>query len=72
MESERGLTSELQPDEILEAQVFQEDPRRSAALEVEGDVGGQLGLQGGEVEVGGLLVERCRVPHGPCRAEGDG
>lgn len=69
-ESERGLTGELQPDEVLEAQVFQEDPRRSAALEVEGDVGGQLGLQGGEVEVGGLLVERRRVPHGPCKGRG--
>lgn len=59
-----GLTAELQPYEVLEAQVLQEHSRRSAGLEEEGDIGGELRLQRGEVEIGRLLVERRRVPNG--------
>ena len=61
------LTAELHSDEVLEAQVLQEDPRGGAGLEVEGDVGAQLCLEGGEVEVRGLLVERGGVPRWLCR-----
>lgn len=67
-----GLTAELQPYEVLEAQVLQEHSRRSAGLEVEGDIGGELRLQRGEVEIGRLLVERRRVPDGLCESEGEG
>lgn len=61
-----GLTAELQPYEVLEAQVLQEDSRRSAGLEEEGDIGGELRLQRGEVEIGGLLVEGGCVPNRLC------
>lgn len=53
------LTAELHSDEIFKAQVLQKDPRGSAGLEVEGDVRGELSLQGGEEEGGGLLIEGC-------------
>ena len=56
------LTAELNPYEVLESQVFQEDSRGSTSLEVEGDVNAQCGLQGGEVQVRGLLVEGRRIP----------
>ena len=58
----RRLTAQLHSDEVLEALVLQEHSGRSAGLEEEGDVGGELGLQRGEVQVRGLLVERGRVP----------
>ena len=64
-----ALTAELHSDEVLEAQVLQEDPRGGAGLEVEGDVGAQLCLEGGEVEVRGLLVERGGVPRRLCQLQ---
>ena len=63
LRSECLLTAELHSDEVLEAQVLQEHSWRSTSLEVEGDVRGELCLQGGEVEVGRLLVERRCVPY---------
>lgn len=67
-----GLTAELQPYEVLEAQVLQENSRRSAGFEEEGDIGGELRLQRGEVEIGRLLVERRCVPDGLCQRGGVG
>lgn len=61
---DHSLTAELHSDEVLMAQVLQKDSWRSAGLEVEGDVGGELGLQGGEEEGGGLLVEGRCIPDG--------
>lgn len=57
-----ALTAEFNSDEVLEPQVLQEDSGGGAGLEVEGDVNTERGLQGGEVQVGRLLVERRRVP----------
>lgn len=46
------LTFQLQADEVRVAQVLQKDSVGGAGLEVEGDVGAGLTLEGGEVEVG--------------------
>lgn len=56
------LTFELQADEVGVAQVLQEDAVGRAGLEVEGDVGAGLPLEGGEVQVGGRRGERSGVP----------
>lgn len=49
-------------DEIGVAQVLQKDAVGGAGLEVEGDVGAGLALEGGEVEVGRWRGERGGVP----------
>lgn len=56
------LTFQLQADEVGVAQVLQKDAVRGAGLEVEGDVGAGLALEGGEVEVGRRRGERGGVP----------
>lgn len=60
------LTFELQPDEVAVAQVLQEDAVGRAGLKVEGDVGAGLGLEGGEVQVGGRRGEGRSVPVVTC------
>lgn len=67
LQTQRALTAKLHSDEVLEALVLQEHSRRSAGLEVKGDVRRQLCLQGGEVQVRRLLVERGCVPDRPWR-----
>ena len=57
-----GLTAQLDADEVFDAQVFQEHPRGGRGFEQEGDVGAQLAVERGEVEVRRLLVEKRRVP----------
>ena len=59
---EVNLTAELNADEVLDPQVLQEDSGGSGGLEQEGDFGAQLGVKGGEVEVGSLRVEGRCVP----------
>lgn len=56
------LTFQFQADEVGVAQVLQEDAVGGAGLEVEGDVGAGLALEGGEVEVGRRRGERGGVP----------
>lgn len=56
------LTAQFDPDEVLDSQVFQEHARGGRGLKQEGDVGAQLSVEGGEVEVRRLLVEKRRVP----------
>lgn len=46
------LTFELQADEVSVAKVFQKDAVGRAGLEIEGDVGAGLALEGGKVQVG--------------------
>lgn len=56
------LTFQLQADEVGVAKVLQEDAVGGAGLEVEGDVGAGLALEGGKVEVGRRRGERGGVP----------
>lgn len=56
------LTAQLNADEVLDAQVFQEDASGGGGLKQEGDFGAQLSLEGGKVEVRRPLVEKGRVP----------
>lgn len=60
------LTFELQTDEVSVAQVLQKDPVGCAGLEVEGDVGAGLTLEGCKVQVGGWSGEGCSVPEVVC------
>lgn len=46
------LTFELQANEVCVSQVFQEDAVGRTGLEVEGDVGAGLPMEGGKVQVG--------------------
>lgn len=62
---EFSLTAEFDPDEVLDAQIFQEDPRGGRCLEQEGDVCIQLSMEGGKVKVRCLLVEKRGVPEVP-------
>ena len=52
------LTAQLDADEVLDAQVFQEHAGGGCGFEQEGHVGAQLAVEGGEVEVRRLLVEK--------------
>lgn len=45
-----GLTAQLNPDKVLNAHVFQEDPRGGSSLEVEGDIEGKLCLKSWELQ----------------------
>lgn len=63
------LTFQLQADEVGVAEVLQEDAVGGAGLEVEGDVGAGLALEGGEVEVGRRRGERGGVPVVVCGKE---
>lgn len=63
------LTFQLQADEVGVAKVLQEDAVGGAGLEVEGDVGAGLALEGGEVEVGRRRGERGGVPVVVCGKE---
>lgn len=56
------LTAQFDPDEVFDSQVFQEHPRGGRGLKQEGDIGAQLSVEGGEVEVRRLLVEKRSVP----------
>ena len=56
------LTAQLDADEVLDSQVFQEDSRGGRGFEEEGDVCAQLPVEGGEVQVRRLLVEKRGVP----------
>lgn len=55
---ELSLTAEFDPDEVLDAQIFQEDPRGGLCFKQEGDVCTQLSMEGGEVKVRCLVKER--------------
>lgn len=46
------LTFQLQTNEVSVAQVFQKDAVGRAGLEIEGDVGARLALEGSKVQVG--------------------
>lgn len=56
------LTAQLDPDEVFDAQVFQEHAGRGRGFKQEGDVRAQLSVEGGKVEVRRLLVEKRSVP----------
>ncbi len=56
------LTAQFDPDEVFDAQVFQEDTRRGCGFKQEGDICAQLSVEGGKVEVRRLLVEKRSVP----------
>lgn len=60
--AENLLTAQLDTYEVLDAQVFQEDAGGGGGLEQEGDVGAQLSVKGGKMEVRRLLVEKGSVP----------
>lgn len=57
-----SLTTEFDSDEVLDAQILQEDPRGGRRFKEEGDFRIQLSVEGGKVKIGGLLVEKCSVP----------
>lgn len=57
-----SLTTEFDADEVFDAQILQEDPGGGWRFKQEGDLCIQLSVEGGEVKVGGLLVEKCCVP----------
>lgn len=57
-----SLTAEFDPDEVLDAQILQEDPRGGRRFEQKGDLGVQLSVEGGEVKIRGLLVKKGSVP----------
>ena len=61
------LTAEFDADEVLDAQVLQEDPRGGRGFEQEGDVRVQLAVERGEVQVGRLPIEKRSVPEVPCQ-----
>lgn len=61
-----SLTAEFDADEVLDAQIFQEDPGGGCGFEQKGDVCVQLAVEGGEVQVRRLLVEKRRVPEVLC------
>lgn len=60
------LTTQFDANEVFDAQVFQENPRGWGGFEQEGDVGAQLPVERGEVEVRRLLVKKRCVPHVFC------
>lgn len=60
--TELSLTAEFNPDEVLDAQIFQEDPRGGRRFKQEGDVCIQLSMEGGEVKVRCLRVKKRSVP----------
>lgn len=57
-----SLTAEFDSDEVLDAQILQEDSRGGRSFEQKGDFCIQLSVEGGKVKIGGLLVEKCSVP----------
>ena len=61
------LTAYFNPYEVFNPKVFQEYPRDGSSFEEEGDVCADLGVEGGEVQVGGLRVEGSGVPELPCK-----
>lgn len=56
------LTAQFDPDEVFDAEVFQENTRGSRGFKQEGDLCAQLSMEGGKVEVRRLLVEKRSVP----------
>lgn len=61
------LTAYFNSYEVFNAKVFQEDPRQGGCFEEEGDVCADLGVERGEVQVGGLRVEGSSIPELPCK-----
>lgn len=61
------LTAYFNSYEVFNPKVFQEHPRDGSSFEEEGDVRADLGMEGGEVQVGGLRVEGSGVPELPCK-----
>lgn len=61
------LTAYFNSYEVFNPKVFQEYPGGSGSFEEEGDVRADLGMEGGEVQVGGLCVEGSGVPELPCK-----
>lgn len=57
-----SLTAQFNPNEVLNSQVLQEDAGGRAGLEEEGNIGAQLAVERGEVEVGGFFIEVGRIP----------
>lgn len=64
-----SLTAEFDSDEVLDAQILQEDPRGGRSFEQKGDFCIQLPVKGGKVKIGGLLVEKCSVPVVVCKTQ---
>ena len=56
------LTAQFDPDEVFDAQVLQEHTGGGGGFKQEGDIRAQLSVEGREVEVRRLLVEKCSVP----------
>lgn len=56
------LTTQFDPYEVFDAQVFQEHTRRGRGFKQEGDISTQLSVEGGKVKVRRLLVEKRSVP----------
>lgn len=65
-----NLTVQLDPDEIpqMVIGVFQEDPVGAVGPEVEGNVGADAGVKGGEGHIGGL-GNGYRIPDTPCKSK---
>lgn len=61
------LTAYFNSYEVFDAKVFQEYPGQGGRFEEEGDVGADLGVERGEVQVGGLRVEGSSIPELPCK-----
>lgn len=61
------LTAQFDPNEVSDAQVFQEDSRGWGGFKQKGDVCAQFAVKGGEVEVRCLLVEKCSIPDIFCK-----
>lgn len=64
-----SLTAQFDSDEVLDAQILQEDARGRRRFKQEGDFCIQLSVEGGKVKVGGLLVEKCSVPIVVCKTK---
>lgn len=64
---EPSLTAEFDPDEVFDAQIFQEDPGGGRCFKKEGDVCVQLSVEGGKVKVRRLLVKKRSVPDVFCK-----
>lgn len=61
------LTAYFNPYEVFNPKVFQEHPRYGSGFEEERDVHADLGVERGEVQVGGLRVEGSSIPELPCK-----
>lgn len=64
--SDVSLTPEFNADEVLDTQIFQEDPRGGWSFKQEGDVSAQLPVEGGKVKIRRLLFKKRCVPEVFC------